>query len=392
MATKDCIDFINGLDLECLGLTKGLKWKRLSKRKDEDKNEIREFESNRKDKILIKEDVQTGAFSILKIEIGSQESLVPVKASEKKEKKALDLDVLFKNPINLEEKFIEFLEKNVRDTSDIAIPKDNDVEDFYMTALFEYKNFFEEKNNVTVAEQLFDYDFVKEIGVMFDTENVFAERGYLSGDKKKAYPVVIGSAGGDWEMPVCFAIYWDEPAQRVRLYIPKEEFNFFNRQYMTAYGSEENTIFDISPDVKSGKVMDREIEKQNKYTEEKVKQLTIKSLEMYLAQNPYGILTNGVGIEPPLTIAPQVKMSGSFAYSEEKERMVFVPNQNDMIYKYIKKRLVPKSLQSDEYEEDDSVLPGNNADKNAGRVDANGFKVLTVEELMEIMRGRKPKL
>lgn len=388
MATKDCVDFINGLDLECLGLAKGLKWKRLSKRKDEDKNEIREFESNRKDKILIKEDVQTGAFSILKVEIGSQEALVPVKAEKKKEKKSLNLDVLFKAPINLEEKVIEFLESKFRDTDELS-PDGEDIESFYMNALFEYKDLYEKGNLVGVGAQFFDYDFVKEIGVFFDTENVMAERAYLTGDKKQAYPVVIGAAGGDWEIPVCFAIYWDAPSERVRLYIPKEDFNFFNREYMTAYGSEENTSFEVNPDVKSGELMDREMEKQSKYSEEKIRQLTIKSLEMYLAQNPYGILTDGVGLEPPLTLATQVKNSGAFAYSEEKEKIVFVPNQNDNVYKHIKKVLEKIDSFKDEYED---VKPIDKSSQNNDRVDSSGFKVLSIEELMEIMRGRKPKM
>ncbi len=45
-------------------------------------------------------------------------------------------------------------------------------------------------------------------------------------------------AGGDWETPVYFILYWD--GEKVRGYVP-EDGNTFNSKYRTAYGSEGNS-------------------------------------------------------------------------------------------------------------------------------------------------------
>lgn len=44
------------------------------------------------------------------------------------------------------------------------------------------------------------------------------------------------AAGGDWEQPVFFIIYWD--GSKLRGYIPTEG-NVWNKKYKTAYGSEQ---------------------------------------------------------------------------------------------------------------------------------------------------------
>ena len=51
-------------------------------------------------------------------------------------------------------------------------------------------------------------------------------------------PVLFINAGGDWEIPICFCLYWDGKA--VRGYIPTEG-NIFNVKEKCAYGSEDNT-------------------------------------------------------------------------------------------------------------------------------------------------------
>lgn len=49
-------------------------------------------------------------------------------------------------------------------------------------------------------------------------------------------PVLFVNAGGDWECPICFAIYWD--GKRMRAYIPSEG-NLWNKREKCAFGSEE---------------------------------------------------------------------------------------------------------------------------------------------------------
>ena len=51
-------------------------------------------------------------------------------------------------------------------------------------------------------------------------------------------------AGGDWEFPVYFIIYWD--GKQFRGYLP-EKGNVFNEKYRCAYGSEEDTLYAKDP-------------------------------------------------------------------------------------------------------------------------------------------------
>jgi hypothetical protein len=50
-------------------------------------------------------------------------------------------------------------------------------------------------------------------------------------------PVLFVAAGGDWEFPVCFCLYWD--GKSIRGYVP-EEGNIFNRTTKSAYGNEDD--------------------------------------------------------------------------------------------------------------------------------------------------------
>lgn len=94
-----------------------------------------------------------------------------------------------------------------------------------------------------------DTDLAK---VVFDWENhtlhFDEETGKFDEDNFSNYPVgyqEIGprfhvffvNAGGDWEYPICFILYWSGSA--IRAYIPTEG-NAFNKKYKTAYGSEDN--------------------------------------------------------------------------------------------------------------------------------------------------------
>jgi len=59
-------------------------------------------------------------------------------------------------------------------------------------------------------------------------------------------PVLFVNAGGDWECPICFCIYWDGKA--LRGYIPKDG-NVYNVKEKCAYGSEESGNFDEDTDI-----------------------------------------------------------------------------------------------------------------------------------------------
>ena len=50
-------------------------------------------------------------------------------------------------------------------------------------------------------------------------------------------PVLFVNAGGDWEYPICFCIYYD--GKRLRAYIPTEG-NVFNRDLKSAYGNNDD--------------------------------------------------------------------------------------------------------------------------------------------------------
>lgn len=50
-------------------------------------------------------------------------------------------------------------------------------------------------------------------------------------------PVLFVNAGGDWEYPICFCIYWD--GKKMRAYIP-EDGNIYNKKEKCAYGSEDD--------------------------------------------------------------------------------------------------------------------------------------------------------
>jgi len=51
--------------------------------------------------------------------------------------------------------------------------------------------------------------------------------------------VLFINAGGDWEFPICFVLYWD--GKKMRAYIPSEG-NCWNKQEKCAFGSEEDGV------------------------------------------------------------------------------------------------------------------------------------------------------
>jgi hypothetical protein len=67
--------------------------------------------------------------------------------------------------------------------------------------------------------------------IQFDFENTEVER-FVTFDS--GVTVALISAGGDWEVPLCFAIYYD--GKRFRGYVPTDG-NVFNRTLKQAYGN-----------------------------------------------------------------------------------------------------------------------------------------------------------
>lgn len=91
-------------------------------------------------------------------------------------------------------------------------------------------------------DKLIDSDLSK---ILFNNENLDTDSSY-NGIKSKIFglqtlpngmPFVGVSAGGDWEWPICFILYWD--GSKFRGYIP-EKGNHFNKYTKTAYGSEDD--------------------------------------------------------------------------------------------------------------------------------------------------------
>ena len=58
---------------------------------------------------------------------------------------------------------------------------------------------------------------------------------------KNGLPVLFVNAGGDWEYPICFCIYYD--GKTLRAYIPTDG-NVYNKKEKCAYGSECNEEID----------------------------------------------------------------------------------------------------------------------------------------------------
>ena len=83
----------------------------------------------------------------------------------------------------------------------------------------------------------------KDFKITFNFENCAYEEndGFLNypcgfETLENGLPVLFVNAGGDWECPVCFCIYWDE--KKLRAYIPTDG-NIFNKKEKCAYGSED---------------------------------------------------------------------------------------------------------------------------------------------------------
>lgn len=80
-------------------------------------------------------------------------------------------------------------------------------------------------------------------GIEFDLENIgldYSDYSDIVGYNltSTGVPYIGGAAGGDWELPVFFALYYD--GTRIRLYVPKDG-NCYNTDTKTAFGNDEDT-------------------------------------------------------------------------------------------------------------------------------------------------------
>ena len=108
-------------------------------------------------------------------------------------------------------------------------------------------NQLKEKLKPLLEQSDFPYDLPSQVEkdlskINFDFENYDFEEGYSEypcgfRTLPNGVPVLFVNAGGDWEHPICFILYWD--GKKIRGYIP-EDGNVFNRKQKCAYGSEEN--------------------------------------------------------------------------------------------------------------------------------------------------------
>jgi len=62
--------------------------------------------------------------------------------------------------------------------------------------------------------------------------------GYM--ELKTGFHTFFVNAGGDWEFPICFVLYWGN--KKMRAYIPKDG-NAWNKKEKCAYGSEANPLY-----------------------------------------------------------------------------------------------------------------------------------------------------
>lgn len=84
----------------------------------------------------------------------------------------------------------------------------------------------------------------KDIKVSFDLENSCYDKGCFGPQSLMGYNVLENGlafcgmcAGGDWEQPVFFCVYWD--GKKLRGYVPTDG-NLWNTKTKEAYGNDED--------------------------------------------------------------------------------------------------------------------------------------------------------
>lgn len=102
---------------------------------------------------------------------------------------------------------------------------------------FEWYNNFTPKIKKDLEKINFDFENLTFGGEGYYDEGSFADypAGYKVLDNN--LPILLSNAGGDWEHPICYCIYWD--GKEMRAYIPKDG-NVYNKKEKCAYGSEDD--------------------------------------------------------------------------------------------------------------------------------------------------------
>jgi len=128
----------------------------------------------------------------------------------------------------------EFLEK-VKE----IMPTYDDIEELEDRGIYDLEEFpwnlGEQKGTKAIAKDIakVDFDFENCTSMEY-TENY---SNYPSGYRELSpgFHTFFVNAGGDWEFPICFVIYWGD--KKLRAYIPKDG-NAWNKKEKCAYGSE----------------------------------------------------------------------------------------------------------------------------------------------------------
>lgn len=133
-----------------------------------------------------------------------------------------------------------------------------------------------------LGELIENQKILKDLGkIQFDFENYAFDESDIGGftgmlgfkTLDNGFSFLGGAAGGDWESPVYFIVYWD--GKKLRGYVP-EEGNTFNPKYRTAYGSEmesELYQFEISKLTDAeAEALDEKIQDEAEKSEEAVKE------------------------------------------------------------------------------------------------------------------------
>jgi len=99
--------------------------------------------------------------------------------------------------------------------------------------------------------QKVDFDF--ENYTSFESES-YADYPVGYRELKHGFHTFFVNAGGDWEFPICFVLYWGD--KKLRAYIPKDG-NAWNKKEKCAYGSDslEKSDEEIQKEVSEEKII-----------------------------------------------------------------------------------------------------------------------------------------
>lgn len=159
----------------------------------------------------------------------------------------------------------EFIEKikSIMPTDDYI----EELEDHGKTVDFEAFpwNLGEQTGTKAISKDLSKVDFDFENYTSFEYPENYSNypAGYM--ELKPDFHTFFVNAGGDWEFPICFVLYWGD--KKMRAYIPKDG-NAWNKKEKCAYGSEANPI-------KSDEEIEKEVS-EDKIISEILKHITKK--------------------------------------------------------------------------------------------------------------------